>query len=55
MSHTNSGFVLKNNIEDYVENRAKYVVKGKGLEFQHAVQQMDDFLKDPSVRVNVVI
>lgn len=48
-----SGFVLKNNIEDYVQNRAKYIDKGKGPGFKQAVQEMDDFLKDPTVRGNL--
>lgn len=49
--YSNSGFVLENNIEEYVTSRAKYVDKGKGPEFKQAVHEIDNFLKDPTVRV----
>lgn len=50
-TNTNSGFVLENNIEGYVDGRSKYVEKGKGPEFKQAVQEMDDYLRSPTVRV----
>lgn len=42
---------MKNNVEDYKQYRSKYFDKAKGAEFKKAVQEMDDFLKDPTVRI----
>lgn len=45
-----SGFVDCDKIEDYLSNRAKFVTKGKGRDFQSAAQQMDEYISNPTVR-----
>lgn len=35
---------------DYESHRAKYIKKGRGVNFREAVKQMDDFIRDPIVR-----
>lgn len=38
-------------LKDYSENRDSLVKKGRGLEFRNAVEQMDQYILDPIVRV----
>lgn len=45
-----SGFVDHDKIEDYLQNREKFMKKGRGNDFKLAVQCMDDFIADPVVR-----
>lgn len=49
-------------IEDYSKNREKFISKGKGNDFKLAVQQMDEYISDPTVwiiqdfyRINISI
>lgn len=44
-----SGFVEPGKIEAYVENRSKYIAKGKGTAFSDAVKQMEEYIADPVV------
>lgn len=48
-----SGFIPKENVKDYVEYRDKYTNKKCGGEFKQAVEQMEEFIGDPVVRVSV--
>lgn len=41
------GYVDHDKVEAYVENRSKFMKKGKGVAFQTAMQHMDDFISDP--------
>lgn len=36
-------------IEDYSKNREKFISKGKGNDFKLAIQQMDEYISDPTV------
>lgn len=45
-----SAYVDNDKIENYQENRAKYVAKYKSSAFANAVEQMDKFISDPIVR-----
>lgn len=44
-----SGFVDDDKIENYVYNREKFILKGKGADFKMAVKYMDEYLSDPKV------
>lgn len=48
---TYSGFIDADKMESYLKYREKFVKKGKGKNFQDAVQKCDQFLENPSVCV----
>lgn len=39
-----SGFVSHDKIESYIENRERFIKKGKGTDFRTAVQHMDEYV-----------
>lgn len=45
-----SGFVDKDKIVHYGQNRAKFISKGRGLDFKNAVTQIDEYISDPMVQ-----
>lgn len=47
----NSGFVDQSKVESYTANRQKFVSKGKGTDFKIAVQQMDEYISNPTVKI----
>lgn len=44
-----SGFVDIGNVQSYQQHRSKFVGIGKGPDFKTAVQNVDEFLRDPIV------
>ncbi|XP_031621913.1 uncharacterized protein LOC116339963 [Contarinia nasturtii] len=42
------GFVDRDKIEDYTQNREKFIGKGRGSDFKYAVNQMDNYISDPT-------
>lgn len=44
-----SGFVQHDKIESYIENRERFIKKGKGVDFRTAVQHMDEYASDSVV------
>lgn len=44
-----SGFVQRDKVVSFIENRTKFVKKGKGTDFHTAVIQMDQFIADSVV------
>lgn len=44
-----SGFVEKDKIKDYQENRDKFVSKGRGVPFMQSVKDMDEYISNPEV------
>lgn len=48
-NHYLSGFIDPARIQEYGPNREKYLKKGKGIAFQQAVGQMDEYISDPIV------
>lgn len=45
-----SGFVDNDKIEQYAQNRTKFLAKGKGSSFKDAVRQIDEYISDPMVQ-----
>lgn len=50
-SSKNSGFVDQKKVENYIVNRQKFVSKGRGTDFKIAVQQMDEYISNPTVKI----
>lgn len=50
-----SGFAIPENVVDYVQNREKFTKKKRCKEFVYAVQQIEDFIRDPIVRILIII
>lgn len=46
-----SGFVDLEFTHSYLEHKDKYIKKGRGKQFKLAVEQCEDFVRDPSVRI----
>lgn len=44
-----SGSVPIENILGYVQNRSKYVTKGRGYDFQEAIKECDSYITNPQV------
>lgn len=44
-----SGFVQRTKINDYTQNREKFVKKGRGEAFREAVKRIDEFISNPIV------
>lgn len=44
-----SAFISRDKIESYIENRERFMKKGKGKDFQTAVQHMDEYISDSVV------
>lgn len=49
-----SGFIEPSKLESYIENRSKYVAKGKGSVFHDAVKQIEEYISDPVVSAFVL-
>lgn len=49
-----SGFIDEHYIVDYIENREKYIKKGRGRDFKDAVARMDEYIQDPLVRLSTI-
>lgn len=49
-----SGFVERDKIVSFVDNRTKFVRKGKGVDFRRAVEQMDEYVLDSVVRIQII-
>lgn len=45
----NSGFVHKDFVVNYSENREKYIHKGRGNDYKNAVTRMEEFISEPIV------
>lgn len=37
---------------DYKENRSRFIAKSKGMQFKNAIEQIDEYILDPTVRGN---
>lgn len=46
-----SGFVDSCQVQNYENNREKYIGKGRGFAFKEAVKQMDQIIADPKVKI----
>lgn len=49
-----SGFVFKDNIENYIKNREKNSSKVKSSNFKLAVREMEELLQDPKANLFLV-
>lgn len=49
-----SGIIDEHYIVDYIENREKYIKKGRGRDFKDAVARMDEYIQDPLVRLSTI-
>lgn len=49
MLHFPSGSVQIENILGYIQNRPKYVTKGRGQDFREAIKECDTFISNPQV------
>lgn len=46
-----SGFVSTEHVTSYLQNRAKYIKRGRGKGFNEAVEECNDFLANGLVRI----